>query len=68
MGLQGSIAETGDLIFATQNRQHESQVIGLEKVYSAIRPLSFASGFAGLGMNWIRLASQNPQKRKKTMQ
>ena len=39
MGLQGSIAETGDLIFATQNRQHESQVIGLGKVYSPIRPL-----------------------------
>ena len=39
MCLQGSIGEAGDLIFTTQNRQHETQVFGLEKVYSAIRPL-----------------------------
>jgi hypothetical protein len=29
MGLQGSIGEAGDLIFTTQNRQHETfQTIG----------------------------------------
>ena len=48
MGLQGSIGEAGDLIFTTQNRQHETQVFGLKKVYSAIRPL-FVPGTPGSG-------------------
>ncbi len=39
MGSQRTVREANDLMFTTHNRKHETQVIELEKVYSAIRPM-----------------------------